>query len=345
MLERSEELLGEPWARVCADLVALARAGWREADLRELVPATLEIVTPGATKEPWEDLRFARLRRSFLGHLIQRGPQQQWDFAHAQMREAVLRRNLADPALVHDLHSRVADHLQHLDRTDPVRQTELMVHLIAADDPLRAAAHYSDPALTEGELAGATAALSGHVVATQDLQDTPGLAWAAALLDLPELSDQQRPILANRFIFDLDDALANQARLPTRLVLLQAAEKALSRLAPTSALAQRDLVVSYSKIGDVLLQQGDLGAALEQYRASLAIAQRLVQADPTSAQAQRDLAASWQRMAFVARQHGDQAGERQYLIQCRDVLRGMRDRGMYLDPQIAQVLDQLERLL
>jgi hypothetical protein len=41
--------------------------------------------------------------------------------------------------------------------------------------------------------------------------------------------------------------------------------------------------------GDVHVEQGDLPAALESYRASLAIAERLAQADPGNAGGQRDL--------------------------------------------------------
>ena len=43
---------------------------------------------------------------------------------------------------------------------------------------------------------------------------------------------------------------------------------------------QRDLSVSYSKVGDVLMAQGKLDEALKAYRDSLAIAERLAAADP-----------------------------------------------------------------
>jgi hypothetical protein len=46
---------------------------------------------------------------------------------------------------------------------------------------------------------------------------------------------------------------------------------------------QRDLLVSHDRIGDVQQAQGGLAAALTSYQASLAIRERLAQADPGNA--------------------------------------------------------------
>ena len=48
---------------------------------------------------------------------------------------------------------------------------------------------------------------------------------------------------------------------------------------PSNAGWQRDLSVSHEKVGDVLTAQGRLDHALEAYRASLAIAERLAAAE------------------------------------------------------------------
>ncbi len=60
--------------------------------------------------------------------------------------------------------------------------------------------------------------------------------------------------------------------------------------------------MSQEKIGDVLHAQGNLPGALESYRASLAIKERLAKADPGNAGWQHDLALSLQRVGFVASQ-------------------------------------------
>ena len=55
---------------------------------------------------------------------------------------------------------------------------------------------------------------------------------------------------------------------------------------------QRDLSVSQEKIGDVLRAQGNLSAALDAFKASLAIRERLATSDPGNAGWQRDLSVS-----------------------------------------------------
>jgi hypothetical protein len=46
---------------------------------------------------------------------------------------------------------------------------------------------------------------------------------------------------------------------------------------------QRDRSVSYGKVGDVQVAQGNLPAALTSYQAGLAIADRLAKSDPGNA--------------------------------------------------------------
>jgi tetratricopeptide (TPR) repeat protein len=62
---------------------------------------------------------------------------------------------------------------------------------------------------------------------------------------------------------------------------------------------ERDLSVSYNKLGDVLVDQGNLPEALKTFRDGLAIAERLAQADPGNAGWQRDLSVSLERVGDV----------------------------------------------
>jgi tetratricopeptide (TPR) repeat protein len=62
---------------------------------------------------------------------------------------------------------------------------------------------------------------------------------------------------------------------------------------------QGDLAIAYDEVGDVLVAQGDLTAALQAYRDSLAIAERLAKADRSNTQWQRDLAISHSKSASV----------------------------------------------
>jgi tetratricopeptide (TPR) repeat protein len=69
---------------------------------------------------------------------------------------------------------------------------------------------------------------------------------------------------------------------------------------PGNAGWQRDLSVSYEKVADVLVAQGDLTAALQAYREDLAIAERLAKADPSNAGWQRDLQTSIGKIGNLA---------------------------------------------
>ena len=52
---------------------------------------------------------------------------------------------------------------------------------------------------------------------------------------------------------------------------------------PGSAAAQRDLSVSLNKLGNVLVQAGELSAARARYEAALAVSERLAASNPGSA--------------------------------------------------------------
>jgi tetratricopeptide (TPR) repeat protein len=68
----------------------------------------------------------------------------------------------------------------------------------------------------------------------------------------------------------------------------------------SNTLWQRDLSVSYNKVGDVLVAQGKLDEALKAYRDGLAIRERLAAADRSNTQWQRDLQYSIGRIGGLA---------------------------------------------
>ena len=63
-----------------------------------------------------------------------------------------------------------------------------------------------------------------------------------------------------------------------------------------------------NKIGDVQAAQGDLAGALQSYRDSFAIRERLAKSDPGNAGWQRDLAAAYEKIGDVQVAQGDLAG-------------------------------------
>jgi hypothetical protein len=87
---------------------------------------------------------------------------------------------------------------------------------------------------------------------------------------------------------------------------LTAAERAreihdkLAEAEPDSSDRQRDLSVSWEKLGAVRQAQGDLAGALAAYEARHAIAERLAASDPGNAGWQRDLSVSWNKRHYGA---------------------------------------------
>jgi tetratricopeptide (TPR) repeat protein len=74
---------------------------------------------------------------------------------------------------------------------------------------------------------------------------------------------------------------------------------------PANAAAQRDLAISYEKVGDAQRLLGEAKQALASYGQALDLNQRLAAADPASAEARRDLAVSYSKLGDVQRQLGD----------------------------------------
>jgi NACHT domain len=268
VLGQTEKIHGEAWARAFAIAIALSRHGWRELDMRLLVPALAALLYPETPAAEITSLQLASLRRSFRAHLAVRGELQQWDFFHAQMREAIGRNLPSDVAEVRALHAALANHLLSLPSDDPLRETEMMFHLLEADDYARAAGYYGG-ALTEGEARGATDVLAGRVLAGDAEEPNAALALLESLLRQAEQTDFQTTAnLCDRFQFELNDAIENQARLPTRRALHELNLGFLERLAgadPTNAGWQRDLWVSCYKIAD-LLERSEDAASLEFWR-------------------------------------------------------------------------------
>jgi hypothetical protein len=74
---------------------------------------------------------------------------------------------------------------------------------------------------------------------------------------------------------------------------------------PDNPERQRALSVFYNKIGDVLVAQGNLTAALKSFRDEFATADRLAKADPGNAEWQRDLSVSYRKIGNVLVDQGN----------------------------------------
>jgi tetratricopeptide (TPR) repeat protein len=121
----------------------------------------------------------------------------------------------------------------------------------------------------------------------------------------------------------LGDIAVARGNLTVALAAYDEARSAMERLAaPDAGNAnwQRDLSVSYEKVGGVQEAQGNLAGALKSYSDSLAIADRLAKSDPGNAGWQRDLSVSYAKLAKAHRQSGDKAKAREFLRQGQEIM-------------------------
>jgi tetratricopeptide (TPR) repeat protein len=113
---------------------------------------------------------------------------------------------------------------------------------------------------------------------------------------------------------------------------------------PDNAEWQRDLSISFDRIGDVQRARGNLDAALEAYRDSLAIREKLAAHDPGNTGWQRDLIVSNVKLAEVAEEAGKTAEARGHYQGARDITVALRDAGR-LAPVDAWMVEDLEARL
>jgi len=294
MLDRAEQHFGAAWTRAFVNTIAVSRGGWREADLEKLMPVL--------SGEPWDLLRFATLRRAFRAHIVQRGANAQWDFAHAQMRKSIEQRLADEGGTAAELHRAIANHLLLLPHEDLLHETETMVHLMQEGASERAAAYYGGK-LSDREAQGATSVLASLVV-------SQGTSEVVSLLDQP-MDNARRGRVGERFLFELSDALRHSAPLDVRGQVAQSAARAFSELTttdPGNAGWQRNLSVSHERVGNVLATQGNLPVALTAFQATHRILERLTADDPDNAGWQRDLSVIHREIGDVLVAQGNLPG-------------------------------------
>ncbi|GAB1716917.1 MAG: Tetratricopeptide TPR_2 [Nitrobacter sp.] len=284
--------LGAALTSAFIGLISASRSGWRESDFLQLLPKV--------SGEPWDAKRFAALLRMFRSQIHQQGNLAQWNFNHAQAQAAARSRRAGLRISDSQLHLLIADHLLALASDDPLRATETMVHLLASKDAARAVRHYGDSSLSGAELQGATRALADAVISPA--AGTPASAAQEICRLLENSDDSARALVAERFLFNLDEAIERHVSPDVRLILLSAIERAFEHLLRTdadNARWQRGLSVSRDRIGDVLVMQGKLPDALKSFRDVLAIRERLASAEPDNIERQSDLSMSHEKIGDV----------------------------------------------
>ena len=109
---------------------------------------------------------------------------------------------------------------------------------------------------------------------------------------------------------------------------------------PDSAVKQRDLSISFNKLGDVSVASGDLKAARVYFEDGLQIRRQLAEANPDSAEKQRELWVSHYKIADVLEREGH-AGAMEHWKAAHDILAGMVARGLHVTEGDLRYLDIL----
>jgi tetratricopeptide (TPR) repeat protein len=300
-LKRTEETYGRIWVQAVAELLAISRAGWRESDLRALVPEALQ--------EPWNDLTFASVRRGFRGHFIQRGAWEQWNFSHAQMREAVAERGLRTKKKRSKLHRLAANHLETLPVDDPVRESELMFHLLGSGNNSRTARYYGGP-LSDGEVKGASRALADLILSYEEMPPNPAVGLVAEFFERIKAQPERHKQMCLRLVMSLDPMLRD-ARPETRRALLSVARQGLERWTrdePDHPEGEALLRAVHQGLGDLWQISGDSGEALEAYRHMQHLAEQTLERRRGDSGALQDLATSLQKIGDGLARRGDFGG-------------------------------------
>jgi tetratricopeptide (TPR) repeat protein len=332
-LERIESHHDPALARGFAALTAASRGGWRDSDLRRLLPAYSSC--------QWNDLEFGAMRRGFGDHIVRRGLLNRWAFAHAQLYAAVRRRMGQDAVGENErLHRVAVDYLESLPREDPMRRSETMFHLLRAGDPVGAARHFADD-LDPAEAGEAADAVAEAIIISDRHFSNPAVELvgrfydpsldAAAhmtisrrLLDgvVPRIINEVTPASSAALLSAMLDSLRTHAdvseRMLTRAVLIslgdlrlrmgetpgaraayeearQSAGEALQAL-PDDGDILADLSTAQQRIGNLQLAAGDLDAALASYRQAADATRRALTNQPDSLLAARNAAASASRV-------------------------------------------------
>ena len=218
ILKRGEKLFGESWTKTVALLIALTPNGWLESDLKALLPAI--------STETWDDLRFAGLRRSFLGHLRQNGSQGQWAFLERSLCKAVLQRYATEKEAIR-IHGAIADYLLTLPAGEVARRSETMYHLLKTGDSLRIAMYYAS-SLPDAEFLAATWSMVDFLAAAEFAGDEEATKWIVSLPETEGIEDTLRKSLAIQYSSHLRGALMRSGvHEDTRMALMQAANRTL----------------------------------------------------------------------------------------------------------------------
>lgn len=299
--DRAQKVFGAEFAGAFLSLVAISRGGWRQTDFRDLLPTL--------TGSPWDELRFAQLRRFFRGQVRERGAFGQWDFAHGQMRDALFDHPVSSRLPTEQLHGEIARHLVALPAGDALRRTETMLHLLGAQD-WDGAVHYYGGDLPEAELEGATEVLVGVALIPAEDETASGLAYLREMLKVTRDEPEYVEYGAQRVMYSVFERLRVRAPLDTQVRLGCALIATFDTLKLLFAFTRvgPHLAAAYDRVCDALFAQRKFDESEHFQIKGEETLRELAGLEPDRLEWQRDLAVGHNKRARIQQARGDLAG-------------------------------------
>ena len=294
MLQRAERILGLKtghWVHSFGILIAVSRTGWRESDLRSLMPIIWKELW--GIDDYWDELKFSTIRRSFRGHVVQRGFHGQWDFMHQQLR-IIFQKKISESGFAKIncknslIHSIIAKWLEDgLPISDPIRTTECPYHLLNCGS-IQSFCNYYALCQNRETVDAASRALSSYFVV--NLHKLDPVKWVRESLSFRPL----RILVAGKLISSLDPLLDNLFSLSIRIDIKQLLIEVLEQeLLKKEGLKQdfpisiwenfeEVLIDAYLNFGNLLWDCGNLNHAIEQFSNARSLSMKLYSEDASN---------------------------------------------------------------
>lgn len=209
IVERTSRAYGSAWVTSFTAALMTGDTGWRESDLRQLIPAIAAVVGVAPADGTWSDLKSAALRRALGSFITERTPARYSTFAHAKAKQRTAARLQASALSPETIHRQVARFLGTLPEEDALRVREYFPHLIRANLLLEARDYYLQCKLEGPAFAWANEALAGILVSSEraeSIVDTwlgfEGLESSRRLELAMRLASCLIPVLQSRFSAD-----------------------------------------------------------------------------------------------------------------------------------------------
>ncbi|MFC1634822.1 DUF4062 domain-containing protein [Planctomycetota bacterium] len=296
IIDRAEKLFGKAWTQAFVNLIAVSRSGWRESDLCELMPKL--------SGEPWDDLRFASLRRAFRSHVIQRGKDGQWDFSHNQMPSTVNQLFIEKDEQLRHLHETICSHLKMLPKDDPML-IYTFYHIINARNVSRGAKYFSNDLPMEEE-AHACGALVGFIVNTDELEHSPAVDFVLGILQ--ELSAHEDLTLAacRRLLQWVIPRVQEQAGQRSQFeLLIPVGDRLLRRNDLGDEAVFPEVSMYFSEITKTAINYGYFSMAVENLQAFEQLVLHLIAERPMDLRLQTELPDIYLRFGRIRREQED----------------------------------------